>query len=254
MTLPLLLLPGLMCDRAVWTEVMELLGVERTASVPDYGARDSLGGMAEDVLRAAPARFALAAHSMGGRVALEMLRRAPERIAGLALLDTATHARPAGEAGAREEAERVALLELARTQGMHAMARRWAEPMVHPSRLADTALMQAIHDMIARKTPEIFAAQICALLGRPDAGPLLPGIEVPALVLCGREDSWAPLSRHKAMAAAIPGARLVVVERSGHMAPMERPEAVAEALSKWLRAIAGADAARRPVSAHPAGA
>jgi pimeloyl-ACP methyl ester carboxylesterase len=253
MALPLVLLPGLLCDRAAWAEVIRWLDRDRDCLVPDYGVRDTLAGMAVDVLAAAPARFAVAGHSMGGRVALEMLRRAPERIAGLALLDTATHARAAGEAGAREEAERLALLDLARLQGMRVMGRRWAEPMVHPSRLADAGLMNAILDMIERKTPDIFAAQIRALLARPEAGPLLPGVKCPALVLCGREDSWATLARHEAMASAIPGCRLVVVERCGHMAPMERPEAVAGALSEWLRAIAGAEAERKAAPAQPAG-
>ena len=234
---PLVLLPGLMCDRAVWGDTLPALGGGRDTDIAAYGAIDSLGGMAERVLELAPRRFAMAGHSMGGRVALESFRRAPERVAGLALLDTNYLPRPAGEAGAREERERRALLELARASGTRAMGEKWVQSMVHPARLGDRALIEAILDMFARKSADIFAAQIRALLDRPDAGPLLPAIRCPALVSCGREDSWSPLARHEAMAAAISGARLAVIEDCGHMAPMERPREVAAALAAWLAAV-----------------
>lgn len=241
MPTPLLLLPGILCDGASWGGIETVLG-PRAVTIADYGTRDSLASMAEDALAASPARVAVAGHSMGGRVAMEMVRLAPERIAGVALLDTATHPRKAGEAGEREARERYALLDLARAEGMRAMARRWAEPMVHPARRADAALMESIYAMVARKTPAIQAAQIRALLDRSDAGPVLAGIRCPALVLCGREDAWAPLAGHEAIAAAIPGARLAVVERCGHMAPMERPAEVAAAFRDWLAAVDAAEA------------
>src|SRR5207253_2618505 len=98
--------------------------------------------------------------------------------------------------------------------------------MVHPDRLSDTRLMNAIVDMIARKTPEIFAAQIKALIERPDATPLLSKIKCPALVLCGRHDSWSVLARHEEMVRMMPHSRLVIIEECGHMSTMERPEAV----------------------------
>jgi pimeloyl-ACP methyl ester carboxylesterase len=115
--------------------------------------------------------------------------------------------------------------------------------MVHPSRRADEALIDAIVDMFGRKTADTFAAQIQALLARPDATPLLGTIRCPALVLCGREDSWAPLARHEAMAAALPGGTLAVIENCGHMAPMERPGEVAAALAEWLARVADASRA-----------
>jgi len=249
---PLVLLPGLMCDRAVWGEMLPALGGENDIDIAAYGEIDSLGGMAERVLDFAPARFAVAGHSMGGRVALEIFRRAPERVTGLALLDTNYLPRPAGEAGAREERERMELLALARRAGTRLMAERWVQGMVHPARLGDRVLVDAILDMFARKSADTFEAQIKALLDRPDAAPLLPRIACPALVLCGREDSWAPLARHEAMAAAIPGARLAVIDECGHMAPLERPEAVAGAFRQWLAAVDSAPV--RPAAAARAGA
>jgi pimeloyl-ACP methyl ester carboxylesterase len=171
---------------------------------------------------------------MGGRVALEVLARAPERVTRLALLDTGFEALARGEAGERERAGRYRLLDLARAQGMLAMAREWARGMVHPARLADTALMDDIHAMIARSTVQQFEAQIEALLQRPDRGALLGAIAVPTVVLCGHDDGWSPLARHEEMARRIPGSRLIDVPDCGHMSTMERPETVTTALLTWL--------------------
>jgi len=227
----LVLLPGLLCDRAVWQPLFGVLG---PGHVADYGPRDSLVAMAEHVLATAPAGpLAVAGHSMGGRVAFEMLRQAPERIERLALLDTSYHPLAEGEAGDNERAGRLALLATARRDGMRVMAREWALGMVHPSR-HDTPLFEAVLDMFERKTPDIFAAQITALLNRPDCNELLGTIRCPTLLLCGREDAWSPPSRHEHMHRAIAGSRLVVVEQCGHMSTMEQPQEVAQALAGWL--------------------
>lgn len=234
MTTTLVLLPGLLCDEAVWTAQRDALPEARCV-VPDFGTLDSLGAMAELVLASVPApRFALAGHSMGGRVALEIVRRAPQRVERLALLDTGVDPLAPGEAGAAERARRLELLALARSRGMRAMGREWARGMVHPSRL-DTPLFEAVLDMIERRTPAVFAAQIAALLARPDARPVLAGTRCDTLLLCGRQDAWSPLARHEQMLALLPAARLVVVEDCGHMSTMERPQAVSAALGDWLQ-------------------
>jgi pimeloyl-ACP methyl ester carboxylesterase len=232
----LLLLPGLLCDRAVWQPQIDALAQQADCHVIDYGLRDSLKAMAEHALASAPAGpLAVAGHSMGGRVAFEMWRLAPERIARLALLDTSCHPLPSGEAGQTEREGRMTLLAAARRDGMAAMARLWAMGMVHPSR-RNTPLFERIVEMFARKTPDHYAAQIEALLNRPDAEPLLAGIRCPTLLLCGRDDAWSPPARHEHMHARIAGSRLVVVERCGHMSTMEQPEAVSAALRDWLAA------------------
>jgi pimeloyl-ACP methyl ester carboxylesterase len=230
---PVVLLPGLVCDASVWAQASAALRGRATVTIPDYDSLDSLGAMAEKVLREAPPRFALAGHSMGGRVALEVLRRAPERVAAIALLDTGVQPLATGEAGQREADGRHELLQIARQQGMAAMAARWVQGMVWKPRLGETALVNGVIDMFARSTAETFAAQIRALLSRPDAGGLLPGIRCPALVLCGEEDSWAPAARHREMAAQIPGATLELIPECGHMCTLERPEAVTSALLDW---------------------
>jgi len=230
----IVLVPGLMCDAAVWHEQAAALGAIGDVIIADHGDSNTLGGMAERILATAPPSFALAGHSMGGRVALEVMARAPRRVTRLALLDTGFEALAAGEAGERERAGRMRLLALARAQGMRPMAEDWARGMVHPARLADAPLMESIHDMIARSSPPLFEAQIHALLNRPDRTALLGDIIVPTLVLCGHDDAWSPLARHADMARRIRGSRLVDVPDCGHMCTMERPEAVGRALLQWL--------------------
>jgi pimeloyl-ACP methyl ester carboxylesterase len=234
-TEPLVLVPGLMCDHIVWQHQLATLGAERAVHIPEHGLSDSLGRMAEQILANAPPRFALAGHSMGGRVALEVVAHAPERVTRLALMDTGYEALAPGDAGERERAGRHRLLELAKRDGMRVMAHDWSRGMVHPARLTDRALMEAIYAMIERAGIDQFEAQIKALLGRENRTELLSRIGVPTLVLCGREDNWAPLARHQDMARRIAGSQLVDVPDSGHMSTMERPEAVTAALQAWLR-------------------
>ena len=170
-------------------------------------------------------------------MAFEVLRRAPERVIAVALMDTAYAPLSPGREGKAEAMGRYALLEVARTRGMRAMASEWVQKMVHPDRLHDAPLIESILTMMERKSPDIFAAQIKALLERPDAAPLLANIRCPALVLCGRQDSWSTLPRHEEMAELIPNSSLVVVEDCGHMSTMERPDAVTAAMREWLRRI-----------------
>ncbi|MEY4760804.1 MAG: hypothetical protein RLZZ200_660 [Pseudomonadota bacterium] len=230
----LVLVPGLLCDDTVWQQQHAALGDRYALQVAVHGSADSLGRMAEQILDLAPPRFALAGHSMGGRVALEVIARAPDRVSRLALMDTGYEGLAAGEAGERERTGRLRLVGIAREQGMRAMGTDWVRGMVHPRRLDDATLIGAILDMIERSTPNLFAGQQQALLSRPDRSELLPRIGVPTLVLCGHEDAWSNLARHRVMAGMIPGSVLVDIPDSGHMCTMEQPEAVSDALLAWL--------------------
>ncbi len=195
----------------------------------------SLVGMAEATLRDAPERFALAGHSMGGRVAFEVYRAAPERVTHIAVLNTGVAPLAPGAPGEEEERGRRRLLALAREQGIRAMAGEWLKGMIPPHRQDDQRLVEEIIRMFERKNADIFETQMLALLGRPDARPVLPTIHCPALVLTGQDDVWSPPAAHQAMVDAIgPQAQLVLVPRSGHMSTMEQPEAVAAALGVWL--------------------
>ncbi|MDH4393881.1 MAG: alpha/beta hydrolase [Aquabacterium sp.] len=235
----MLLLPGLVCDAEVWASQQAALGGGREVVVAHWGALDSIARMARHLLDtvAAP-RFALAGHSMGGRVALEVVRQAPERVLGLALLDSGTAPLAAGAPGEAERQGRQALVALAQRDGMEAMARQWAPPMVHPA-VVGSALFERVVAMVARHPAHIFQAQIQALLNRPDGAPVLQQLQCPLLLLCGRQDGWSPPERHQAMQALVPGAVLTLVDDCGHMSPMEQPQAVTSALARWLEQCDG---------------
>lgn len=226
----LYLVPGLLCDETIWSH--QIAGLHRSdleTRVADLTGQDSITAMAQTVLADAPEHFALAGHSMGARVALEIVRMAPERVERLALLDTGVHPQRLGEAESRG-----ALVALARAEGMGALAAKWLPPMVHPDRVSDRALMDELTAMVQRKSVETFERQVRALLDRPDARAVLDGIRCPVLIGVGRQDSWSPPSQHETMAAAIPKAHPVIFENSGHMAPIEAPSAVTAALDAWL--------------------
>ena len=233
---PLVLVPGLMCDHAVWEPLMPWLAPHAECTIADHGRADSLTTMAEQILARAPDRFDLAGHSMGGRVALEVCRLAPGRVRKLALMDTGYLPCPAGPTGDEEARKRYALLATAQQKGVRAMASVWVQGMVHPDRLSDTTLIEAIVQMFERKTADTFERQIRALLDRPDATEVLRHLQMPTLVLCGAQDSWSPVAQHEAMLNLIPPPlrHLSIIPEAGHMCTMERPQAVAAALVDWL--------------------
>lgn len=228
-TPPLILVPGLMCDAATWAAPIAGLADIAAASVPDVTGETSVTAMAEAALACVDGPFALAGHSLGGRIALEMVRLAPERVTRLALLDCGV-----GPVRPEEEPSRMALVAKGYDEGMEAVCDAWLPPMVYAGLHGDAALMGEMRAMVLRCTPERFERQQRALLTRPDADAGVAAIRCPTLVLVGRYDAWATVAAHEALAARIPGARLVVIEDAGHMAPMEQPVAVAAALRDWL--------------------
>lgn len=226
---PLLLLSGLLSDAALWRAQVDGLADVAAPVVPDLSLDDSIAGMAFRALAAAPPRFAVAGLSMGGYVAMEVMRRAPGRVTKLALLDTSARMDTPEQAERRREA-----IALAEAGGFGGVADRMLPNLVHPDRLADEALVSAIRAMAGRLGKDGFLRKQRAIMGRIDSRPHLPRIACPTLVLCGREDASTPLPLHKEMAALVPGARLEVVERCGHMSAMERPAEVTAALRRWL--------------------
>lgn len=228
----LVLVPGLLCDAQLWRSQLDSLADAADMWVPDHTRSDTMAGVARDVLADAPfEHFALAGLSMGGYVSLEIMRQAPERVRKLALLDTAARA------DTPEQTEkRHAFIELANLGKFLGVTETLMPVLVHPSRLADTALTDAIKLMAKNVGKEGFIRQQRAIMSRADSRPLLATIACPTLVLCGRQDQLTPLDRHEEMAAGIKGAKLEVLEDCGHMSTMEKPVEVNRALRHWLAA------------------
>lgn len=231
MKTPLVLLPGLLCDAALWEPQLEGLADVAEFFVADLTEYETIGDMAKSVLRDSPWKtFALAGLSMGGYVAQEIVRQAPDRVSRLALLDT--RARPEEPA---ETERRRDFIRLAQTErGFTPVTTRLLPLLMHPSRVKEAALVNVIREMAERTGVEAYVRQQNAIIGRPDFRPSLPKIACPTLVLCGREDQLTPLSDSEFIANAIPGAKLVVVEACGHLSTLERPREVNAALREWL--------------------
>lgn len=186
-------------------------------------------GMARTALGLFDGPVSLIGFSMGGRAALQAIRSAPARVKRLCLMDTG--ATPVREG---EPAQRQPLVDLAYAEGMGALAARWLPPMLHIDREQDPVLIGPLTDMVKRASPAQHERQIKALLSRPDARGVLPGIACPVLVMVGRQDRWSTLAQHEEMAATIPGAELAVIEDAGHFVSVEQPDAVTRALMRWF--------------------
>ena len=228
---PLVLVPGLLCSPALFAPQTAAFGRERTVQVADHTRSDRLESIARDILAAAPPRFALAGLSIGGYIAMAIQRAAPDRVSRLALLDTS--ARPDVP---ERTADRRRLMEIARTEGVRKVQGMLIPRLIHPDRLEEDTLVATVLQMADDTGLEAFLRQQEAIIARPDARPSLAAVRCPALVLVGADDLQTPPDIAAEIAAAIPGARLVVVPHCGHLSTLERPEAVNAALTQWLTA------------------
>jgi pimeloyl-ACP methyl ester carboxylesterase len=226
----LVLVPGLLCDATLWRAQVEHLGDVAQMWVADHTRSATMAGVARDVLADAPYEsFALAGLSMGGYVSLEILRQAPQRVRKLALLDTAARADTPEQTRRRQD-----FIDLANRGRFLGVTDMLMPLLVHPSRLADAPLTDAIRLMAKNVGKDGFIRQQQAIMSRADSRPLLASIGCPTLVLCGRQDQLTPLDRHEEMAAGIKGAKLEVLEDCGHISTMEKPAEVNRAMRRWL--------------------
>jgi len=227
----LLFLPGLICDARMYAP--QSAAFADSLAVEGYGLADSLTDMARIALAAADAAGAgqldVFGHSMGGRVALELFKIAPDRVRRLALVSTGIH--PVGPV---EPANRAALQAIGHEQGFAALVDHWLPPMVAETNRERPEIYQPMRDMCLSKGQAMFDAQIKALLGRPEIASLLPQVACPTLVMTGELDAWAPPKQHQTMAGLLPDASLVIVPGAGHMLQLEAPDAVNAAIAEWL--------------------
>jgi pimeloyl-ACP methyl ester carboxylesterase len=228
----LVLLPGMMCDERLWRHQVADLSELCHMQVGDMGEASDIPSIARGILARCPETFALAGLSMGGIVALEMWRQAPQRIERLALLDSNFRAdAPERQALRDDQIERVRAGEL------ETVLRDELKPnYLANCHKANTELLDDVLQMGLDLGPDVFVRQSEALRDRPDSSDTLSTIDCPTLVLCGEEDELCPVSLHREMAAAIPHSQLCIIEDCGHLSTMEQPDAVTRNLRNWLRA------------------
>ena len=228
--LPTVLVPGLNCSARLYAEQVPALWQFGPVTVADHTRDDSMMAIASRILAAAPPRFALAGLSMGGYIALEIVRLAPQRVAKLALLDTSSRAETAEQTERRRP-----VIELAQTGRFAEVPELQFPIFVHRARHGDEALKNLVRMMAAETGPEAFLRQLRAIISRQDERAGLSAITCPTLVLVGDGDELTPPVLSQEIAGAISGARLVVVPACGHLSTLERPEAVNKALVEWMQ-------------------
>lgn len=229
---PLLLLPGMLGDANSWEDVATGLADHAAPQVCRIDLDDSVPEMAKSVLAVAPGQFALAGHSLGGIVALEVLRQAPQRVTRLALLNTS--ARPASD---RQLTEWAMLAERTQAGGFAHIARELALANLPENRRGDAELVNRVERMALKVGAAGFLRQLRAQASRPDSRPFLSAITIATLVISGALDEVSPGELQQELAAGIPDSRLVTIETAGHMSVLEAPTAVAEVMQTWLAAL-----------------
>ncbi|MBX3622125.1 MAG: alpha/beta hydrolase [Rhizobacter sp.] len=249
---PLLLLPGLMNDHRIWHPLVSVVAAERHVHIAPTHLHDSVAESARHAIAAMPpGSFAVAGFSLGGYVALEVCRQASERMAGLGLVDT-------GARADTEESKQVRQRMIDAVEGGGAgeggatfsqVAHGFAARVVHASRLQDRELLQLLSDMAANVGSAGFVRQQRAAMSRVDSRDLLPRLQVPAVVVCGRDDQVTPFGLSQEMASLLPDAELAAADEAGHMSILEQPATVVAALVRWLQRV---DAAAAGPGARPA--
>ncbi len=229
MKIPLLLLPGLLCDEQLWVDQVNALSDSCACVVADMTLDDSIAGMASRAVARMPETFAVCGLSMGGYTAMEVMRQAGDRVTKLALFDTSPYADPPERVEIRN-----ALIKRVKAGEFETVIEEHFQSFVHPSRLSDTELMGKIRSSALNVGADAYIREQTAILGRVDSTDSLAKVSCPTLVLCGAEDALTPPSLHDEMAALVPGATLVKIEGSGHLPTMEKPDAVVAAMRDWL--------------------
>jgi pimeloyl-ACP methyl ester carboxylesterase len=228
-SLPIVLIPGLNCSARLYAGQIPALWRFGPVTVADHTRDASIPAIASRILAAAPPFFALIGLSMGGYIAFEIMRQAPQRVAKLALLDTG--ARPET---AEQTARRHGPMAMARAGKLVEVADESFVFFVHPDRHGDVALREVVRAMAEETGADAFLRQQQAIMARPDSRPGLAAIACPTLMLVGEQDGGTPPELAREIASAIAGTRLVIVPDCGHLSTIEQPQAVTQALVEWM--------------------
>ena len=228
---PLVLLPGMMCDARLWFSQIAAFSSQRVVQTAPMNGAD-ISDIAMEILADAPPIFALAGLSMGGIVAMELLRQAPERIERIALLDT-NPLPELPEVAVRREPQIVKVQQ----GGLIAVMRDEMKPNYLSDGPNRTAILDLCMDMAQTLGPEIFVAQSRALQTRPNQVETLKASKIPTLILCGRDDRLCPIGRHQLMYDLMPHAEFTIIEGAGHLPTLEQPTETTAALARWLEAL-----------------
>ena len=227
--LPLVLLPGMMCDARLFAPQLPALAERGPVQVVRFDQEDSIDAMAETVLAVAPARFALAGLSMGGIVAMAVLARAAERVAQLALIDT----NPLAE-GSAVRSGRAAQIARAERGELAAMMQDTFIPRYAGMAPLSPDIAKTCLNMAVSLGPQVFIRQSIALRDRSDSCSTLQSYSGKTLILCGGADALCPIERHEVMSGLMPHARLTVLDGMGHLPTLEAPKLTTDALLGWL--------------------
>lgn len=228
---PLLLLPGLLCDAALWQNQIKGLKTLADCHVVDTTRHESIDAIARAVLSHAPPQFALAGLSMGGYVAFEIMRQAPQRVLKLCLIDTS--ARPDTD---EQQQRRRLLLAMSKSGQFKGVTPRLLPMLIHPDRMDDKDLTQTIMAMAERVGRDAFHHQQTAILNRIDSRPFLKDIRCPTQVIVGAQDTLTPIEIAREIASGIAGSRFNIIESCGHLSSLERPEEVTAIMQGWMAA------------------
>jgi pimeloyl-ACP methyl ester carboxylesterase len=221
--------PGLNNTRMVWDGVVAALGPAADCVALDCPPLDTVEAVAEALLDVLPDRFFLAGFSFGGYVALAMLERAPDRVQGLALVNTSARADTDAQRATRGKS-----IALAQSGEHETLMASQTALVFHPSSLSDAAMMQARATMVRDYGAQRFVAHLRACMARPDRNALLAAATCPVLVATASDDRVVPTALQKALAHSLPGVRYAEIPDAGHMLPMEQPAALAAAILAWL--------------------
>ena len=222
--IPLVLIPGLLCDSAAWEYQTKHLADIAIPTVISFHGENTPEKMVQAILKQSPHQFALAGHSMGGWLALEVMRHAPARAIKLCLLNTTASPDSPDKLQRRKQ-----MIQTVEHGKFHELAMQLSDGFILQQRIK-----KPLQEMFFRSGASRFINDQTAMIQRSESFSILPTIKIPTLIIHALQDQLFSLAEHEEMASLIPNAQLALIEDSGHMSPMEQPQAITTLMRLWL--------------------